>query len=422
MSYDIVIIGAGIAGIHTGIELLRSHPFLRCTILEKYNYNGGRVFTFHKSLPGIGRVQWESGAGRIASSHHMIRALMKRYDLTFLPISGESKYIPESTLEPQENRFNALHDVYLEPLRSLPTEVLQTHTLGSLITQIHGSSEADAFLSQFPYFSEIHTLRADLALHSFDHEMGQTNGFGVCKEGLSMLTDRMAAEFLKRGGTIQHDSEVVSVSYDGKSHEICVKNGPTYTSPLCIMALHSEAMKHIQGVSHLPVLKKLEMTPLYRMYAVFPVSKGKSWFHGLPKFVSDSPIRYILPINERTIMITYTDGDDALFWMNKNPKQVPDQVMKRIRGLFPDLTIPDPLFFKMHPWKQGCTYWKPGKYSVEDESRLSLHPLPKEMPGLFVCGESFSLQQCWMEGAVQQAQQMMKHPAFQRVLKSVLTL
>ena len=222
--------------------------------------------------------------------------------------------------------------------------------------------------------------------------------------------------------SIQHDSEVVSVSYHEKVHEICVKNGPTYTSNICIMALHSEAMKHIQGVNHLPVLKKLEMTPLLRMYAVFPVSKGKSWFHDLGKFVSDSPIRYILPINERTIMITYTDGDDALFWMKKNPKQVPDQVMKRIRGLFPDLIIPDPLFFKMHPWKQGCTYWKPGKYSVEDESINSLHPMPKEMPGLFVCGESFALLQCWMECAVQQANKMMKHAAFQRVLKSVLTL
>ena len=422
MSYDIIIIGAGVAGLHTGIELLKGHPFLRCIILEKYNYNGGRVFTFHKSLPGIGRIQWESGAGRISSTHSAILGLMKRYDLTYLPISGESQYIPESTLEPQENRFNALRDIYFEPLRSLSKEVLQTHTLGSLLRTIHGKDKADAFLSQFPYSSEIHTLRADQGLYHFEYEMGRTEGFGVCKEGLSSLTDHMAAEFLKRGGTIQHDSEVVSVSYDGKHHSVCVKNGPTYSAPLCVMALHSEAMKHIQGVHHLPVLKKLEMTPLLRMYAVFPVSKGKSWFHGLGKFVSNSPIRYIIPVSDRSIMITYTDGDDALFWMNKNPKQVPDQVMKRIRGLFPDLTIPDPLFFKMHPWKQGCTYWKPGKYSVEDESIRSLHPMPKEMPGLFLCGESFALLQCWMECAVQQANKMMKHAAFQRVLKSVLTL
>lgn len=422
MSYDIIIIGAGIAGLYTGIELLRSQPLLRCMILEKYNYNGGRVFTYHKSLPGIGRIQWESGAGRIASSHHIVRNLMKRYGLTYLPISGESQYLPESTLKPQKNQFNALHDVYLEPLRSLPKEVLQTHTLRSLIEQIHGSSETATFLSQFPYSSEVHTLRADLGLHSFDHEMGQTNGFGICKEGLSTLTDRMADDFKKRGGTIQYDSEVECVSYNRKVHSICVKNGPTYTSRLCIMALHSEAMKHIQGVRHLPVLKKLEMTPLLRMYAVFPISKGKAWFHGLGKIVNDGPIRYIIPINERSIMISYTDGDDTLFWTKKNPVHVPDLVMKRIRALFPDIIIPDPLFFKLHHWKQGCTYWKPGKYSVEAESEGSLHPLPKEMPGLFVCGESFSLQQCWMEGAVQQAERMMHHTAFQRVLKSILTL
>jgi len=422
MSYDIVIIGAGISGLHTGIELLRSYPYLRCIILEKYNYNGGRVYTYHKSLPGIGRIQWESGAGRISSTHTAILELMKRYHLTYVPISGESHYIPDSTLQPQANLFTALHNVYLEPLRSLPKTVLQSHTLGSLLYTIHSKDKADSFLSQFPYFSEIHTLRADRGIYTFDYEMGRTEGFGVCKEGLSTLTDRMADDFKKRGGTIQHGSEVESVSYNGKHNEICVKDGPMYTAPLCIMALHSEAMKHIQGVRHLPVLKKLEMTPLLRMYAVFPLSKGKSWFHGLPKIVNDGPIRYILPMNERCIMISYTDGDDALFWMKKNPKHVPGEVMKRIRALFPDLIIPDPLFFKMHDWKTGCTYWKPGTYSVEEESEASLHPMPKEMPGLFVCGESFALLQCWMECAVQQANRVMKHAAFQRVLKSVLTL
>jgi protoporphyrinogen oxidase len=57
MSYDVLIIGAGIAGLRTGIKVLTAYPHMKCIILEKYNYNGGRVVTYHKTVPGVGKVQ-----------------------------------------------------------------------------------------------------------------------------------------------------------------------------------------------------------------------------------------------------------------------------------------------------------------------------------------------------------------------------
>jgi len=174
-------------------------------------------------------------------------------------------------------------------------------------------------------------------------------------------------------------------------------------------------MRGIKGVSTLPILNKLIMTPLLRMYAVFPLHKGKAWFSDLPRTITDDPIRHIIPMGGGSIMISYTDGDDAKYWMNQ--KEVPDKVMKRIRDLFPQLSIPDPLFFKMHPWLEGCTYWKPGQYDIFEESKKSLQPLPKEMPGLFLCGESFAVLQCWMECAITQADHMMELDAFQQRFK-----
>jgi protoporphyrinogen oxidase len=41
-------VGAGIAGLRVGIDVMKKHPKLRCCILEKYGYNGGRVVTYHK--------------------------------------------------------------------------------------------------------------------------------------------------------------------------------------------------------------------------------------------------------------------------------------------------------------------------------------------------------------------------------------
>jgi len=420
MAYDVLIIGAGIAGLRTGIKGLTSHPHLKCIILEKYNYNGGRVVTYHKAIPGVGKVQWENGAGRISSTHKKVLALLKRYHLTTYPISGDV-----TTSDQRPNLFFNLHDVYLKPLQGLPLDVLQTHTLGQISDMVLGPMRTRKFYSQFPYFSEVHTLRADQALDSFNHEMGSMSGFVGCSEGLSALIDGMVNEFVGLGGVIEHGQEVLSVS-SLKDEGVTVtckqrdmKYRQTYVAPICVMALHSEAMKHIRGVSYLPVLDKLAMKPLLRMYAVFPVQKGKSWFSGLSKIVTPDPVRFIIPIDHRTIMISYTDGDDARYWMRKTPDGLEGEVMHHIRSLFPDLIIPDPIFFKTHAWTEGCTYWKPGRYNVIEESDRSLHPDPIKLPGLFLCSESFSPVQCWMESAIDQSDRMTDHPMFRKALKSI---
>jgi phytoene dehydrogenase-like protein len=58
MTYDVIIVGAGIAGLRVGLQLLRHK--VSCCILEKYNYTGGRVVTFQTKLPKVGEVQWAS--------------------------------------------------------------------------------------------------------------------------------------------------------------------------------------------------------------------------------------------------------------------------------------------------------------------------------------------------------------------------
>jgi len=420
MTYDIIIIGAGVAGLRVGIETLHRNPHLRCIILEKYNVVGGRINTYHTTIPGIGKLHWENGAGRISHTHKKVLALMKQYQLEWIPISKDSLYLERNgSLHP--NRFSELHDVFIEPLRSLPLDVLQTHTLGQVSDMVIGKDRTRSFYNQFPYFSEIHTIRADHAIQVFDHEMKSMAGFGICKGGLSLLIDGMVKEFESLGGSIERNQEVISVSsFKGEVKIVCMQrelhSRQTYIAPTCVMALPSDSVKQIRGVSHLPVLERLVMTPLLRMYAVFPVKKGKSWFSDLSKIVTNDPIRYIIPIDQRTIMISYTDGEDATFWLKQDRTTVQDQVMKHIRSLFPDRSIPDPIFFKMHAWKDGCTYWKPGRYNIVEESKKSLHPDPHGMPGLFLCGESFAVHQCWIESAIDQADQLLDLPAFKRLI------
>jgi len=425
--YDLIIVGAGMAGLRVGIEALKRNPTLNCCILEKYDYVGGRVVTFHKRIPNVGEIQWEIGSGRISKKHTKVLALLRKYGLTFAPNMGQTDFIHESRSIVEENPFTKLQEVYLRPLEGLSANTLAQHTLKELLDLTIGSAKAKKFYETFPYYSEIHTLRADIAIDSFHNEMHSNEGFGGCVEGNSRITDGMRSEFLSNGKILMN-TELTGITHDGACILHCKKvdSGKRFvlTAKTCVLALHQDAIRHIQGVRNLPVLRYLKMEPLLRIYAVFPVQNGKSWFSDLKKTVTDSPIRYIIPINpsKGVVMISYTDGADTKFWTKKcsgsdGLKRVEHAVLAEIRKLFPQYRIPNPILFKFFPWHSGCTYWLPGTYDVEEESTKSLQPLPDTMPCVFMCGESFAVHQCWMESALDQADKLLGLKAFNDAIR-----
>jgi protoporphyrinogen oxidase len=431
-SYDLIIVGGGIAGLRVGIEALKTNPDINCCILEKYGYIGGRIVTFRKNIPKVGAVQWENGAGRIATTHKKVLHLLKDYGLTFIPIGNESSFINEKTAAITENKFSDLIQFYFGPIEELSSDMLATHTLSELLNKTIGLVAAKKLYEQFPYYSEIHTLRADLALESFKKEMGSINGFGVVKEGFSSLTNAMMDEFTDSGGKviIDVDAYKVASNHDNSITINCrIRNTNTktsYTGKAVVLALHHSALTKIEGVNTLSVLRHLTMMPLLRIYAVFPTKNGVSWFSNYKKIVTNSRIRYIIPVDPKRgiVMISYTDGLDAKWWFKQNiddngDNDVKEIVMTKIRKLFPELNIPDPIFFKQHPWYDGCTYWLPGAYNVEEESNKSLHPRPKSMPNLFMCGESFAVKQCWVESALVQADKLLDSDMFKRAIKGL---
>jgi protoporphyrinogen oxidase len=425
--YDLIIVGGGIAGLRVGIESLKLNPHLKCCILEKYGYIGGRIVTFKKDIPKVGKVQWENGAGRISTSHKIVLKLLDDYKLTFIPIGADIDFINKSAPTISTNNFTDLIQFYLEPISKLSSNILANHTLKELLDKTMGSSVAKTFYEQFPYYSEIHVLRADLALNAFQNEMKSNEGFGVCKEGLSAMIDAMVNEFIHLGGTIIMNTTLFKITNnpDNSIKLDCkilnISKNISYTGKNVVLALHHTALKNIIGIKTLNILKHLTMTPLLRMYAVFPTKKGVSWFSNLNKIVTNSPIRYIIPIDSSRgiIMISYTDGLDAKKWIKEyettlehGDNNIKDLVMTEIRQLFPDRTIPDPIFFKQHPWYDGCSYWLPGSYNVVEESNNSLYPMPRRFPNLFMTGESFAVNQCWMESALEQTDKLLDNKHF----------
>lgn len=391
--------GAGIAGLYTGIEWLKKNPAGRCCILEKNHRVGGRIATFHTHVPGHGALRWEGGAGRISSSHRRVRQLLTTYGLTYYPLQGE-----------WDTPFTALADVYLPPLRRLSPRILSSHTLAQLLPQVYGHKAAHVFMQSFPYFSEFHTLRADLALEALQGELHTSKGFGVCAEGLDQLIHSMVEDFTNRGGILQQGITVRAVDWKPiLSIEVEDEHGTHRLTPSAlILAVPAPALRSIHGTQSFSFLKHLRMEPLLRIYAVFPVRQGKSWFSDQSTTVFDSPVRFFIPIraNQGVAMISYTEGNDAKHWMAMPPKQREKKVMEEVRKAFPLLTIPDPLRIQFHPWTHGCTYWLPGNYDPREESEKSIQPVSGK--NLFLCNESYAVMQSWMESSLVQADKVLE--------------
>jgi monoamine oxidase len=417
MNADIVIIGAGIAGLRCGITLLRKRPSRKIVILEKYNYVGGRVVTYHKKIEDMkghcSSVQWEIGAGRIHKSHTKVMALLHKYKLHTIPLDDKMLYEEDGILT--QNIFTETMGLLQEELTKLPKHYLATHTVREAVTDILGEEKANALLIQFPYRAEVDSIRADMGLESFQDEMGTYKGYVVVQEGLSALIKGMRSEFESLGGTIFQGQTVVDIQKQENTLLVKTKTEAgdvLWQAETVICALHRDAFAEIPVFKEWDLLKKVKMAPLVRTYAVFPVEKGKSWFSGLPKVTSAGPIRFFIPMNAAcgTVMLSYTDDKDARYIMRRLDKdgeeKTGEYLVEEVRKMFPEKDIPDPLFFKSHPWTSGCTYWLPGSYDPYLETKKAMKPF-SDME-LYCCGESFSVRQAWIEGALEHTDLMLQ--------------
>jgi len=416
-TYDICIIGAGIAGLYVATEMLKAQPKLRLCIADKYKFLGGRAITYRADISGV-QYQWEEGAARISKRHHIMMGLLRKYKLGMIPIYGETLYKESGAYPVEQQLFNDIMPSVFEPLKELDESILDKTTIDSLLKSTMGAKEAAALCIRYPYRAELNVLRADIGLDLFANEFGPKEPYVVCKEGLGELITRMVADVEARKGVVLLQHQLIEMADSDRA--IFKKGAPSegdsrpdveIAADCFVFALPSEALKRISQFTKWPVLKRIVMRPLLRVYGVFPLdSNGKAWFEGMPKFVTAQAPRFIIPNNAKngSIQMSYTDSEDAEVLM-KILKESGEEGLKKkliddLRLLFQGVyIIPDPLFIKSHLWKEGTSYWLPGEYDPTEESKKCLHPFPKEHSNWYVCGESYSVRQCWMEGAVEHA-------------------
>ena len=242
----------------------------------------------------------------------------------------------------------------------------------------------------------------------------------VLKEGLSCLCDCIVKYLKHNDVVLKNNSFVEQVVKNDPSGEVyrTIFRDKSRNDKKCVVFSRKVifAIKSHQVLSF-PILKPIHkyvknvyQSPLLRVYAKYPVIKGKSWFHNLRRTTTNGILRQIIPINYKTglIMVSYVDGVDINKMRDKSKNVIPDNKLSKIiqnelKALFPSITIPTPSYFKSHYWSEGAHHWKP-KCDPNFVSHVVLNPVKN----IYVCGEAFSLKQAWIEGGLQTSHQVIK--------------
>lgn len=376
---DIVIVGAGISGLYLGIELLKKGH--NVTIIEKTRRLGGRIDT-RKFM----NYNFEAGAGRYSNNHKLLLELIERYNLTNIKISSGNKELVQYYKVISDNLKDNKHD-------------LSKATTWEYLIALLGEVEANKFRILYGYDGDL-LLSSALCGTNILMDDYKSKQYYVLRGGLDTLVARMADQYKSMRGQIMFRKKISTIDRGIDYYKL---NGPTLDIKChkLVLAIPPSALGGLyptRGIREFDFIKYITPVPLLRIYFLY--NKPQVSLGGLNKHVSDLDIRFIIPVNNQIIMISYSDYKLADKWKSLYENDI-ESFYTKILGEFTaqtgrKLAKPDSISFEY--WSEGVYVWNKGFDYLANYNKI-LQPLG----GLYLSNEAYSKRQGWIEGSLEMA-------------------
>ena len=371
MKYDFIIIGCGISALYL-LYLLRNQNLKVC-ILEKKPYIGGRI----QSLEIGGKII-DSGALRFNMNHKYLLKLLDILQITNYKklISKKNVKLPPK-LEEKFKQFINNQKNNLSPWSSVIKQYF-TYDENNLLKLWFGYNE------EWENSQCSHLCNNLLKNYDANEYFYFPNGFSEVVEKLYNLVKVNPNYHFHLG------EKVMKISHP---NNIYTMSGNHFTADKIIFACPPHYIANIKGTEIItPILQSVGSDTLNRMYALFPNQK---WF---PKNVvhCSSPINQIVPIDNELIMISYSSGEDAKFWIEQEQNgklwAVLQQQLEKVLGK----KVEKPKWIKQNYWNPATHYYRDGVNSKTIQD-VSFHPFNN----WHIIGEAYSNDQGWTNGALE---------------------
>ena len=400
--YDTIIVGGGIAGLFLAYKLKDTKQNI--LLIEKEGEWGGRIHTIYKT-----DYHYECGAARISNKHQKLITLIQELDLLdqLIKLPDDIDIIIHN--KRSSININSLLKELIVRSKGLKKEYLENIVLFQLLIDVYDYDTAVSIKEGFGYDSEFMTLNAKAGLDMFKKDLFKHDTeYFIFKEGLSKLISTIVTKLELFDNVTLKLSEGLEKIDD--SYISTDKQNRMYYDKLILTIPQEHLMKleYLKDVKHLDSVQGI---PLLRIYFKYPVKDCNPWFKSISRTTTDNYLRHIIPINyeQGLIMISYTDGYPTKLLTalhQRGEKVLVEAIHKEIKDIFGiRKQIPYPTDVSFHLWDNGCHFWKPGSDMVDIYDKM-LKPISGKE--LYLCGESYSKKQAWIEGSIETCYDVLK--------------
>lgn len=371
-----VIIGGGVAGLYANFKL--SHKNHECLLLEKNDdvFGRAREHDFHGTMV-------KCGAGIAVPENKTVVKLLKKFGMPTKAVIG--KAISDERLPPFDMK-NAVKDIK-KKFKHMKKKDLSELTAREILFKYFG----DEFATQFIRHSEFHDWldsSFDYLFKYYDIDEFDNAAFPKIFVSWTQFVHNLTLP------NIQTKYTVTKIEKKGK---VFVINDDIVTENI-VFALSLDALEKINLVGFgLPKYSNyIGYIPFARVYAYY--EKGYTLKDDY--IMVDGPCDKLVKINDKILMVSYSDGDNAKFWMNVKKMNKEDRarvIHDELAKIGYDFGIPDDVFSA--EWTAGDHYFKPYPSGPGKFDKL-LNRLQKPRKGVFVVGEMISKRVGYVEGAL----------------------
>lgn len=388
--YDNIIIGAGLSGLYISYKLNNNNTL----IFEKKDRIGGKIITINTN---INNIKYDVGAVRISSNHRRIKKLIKELKLDNKIIYFDNKITFNSN---NKNYIidNKIKKKIIDKSLIQKKKYLQSNSGYQIITDLFDNKIADYLINTSGYNQNLEVMN----YYDYLRINKNMNSFYYLEGGLSQICNSL---FNNIKNKIKFNCELIDYKYINNIFIIKIKNNNgniiTYKCKKLILSIPKENLLKINSLNIIyDKLCTVSSNNFSRIYAIYPKINNKYWFSDLSKVITDSSIRQIIPTDYQKglIQISYSDGNYAKYWENALiTNKTLEMLNNQLKNIFPKKNIPNPIYLQTHYWKYATHYWLP----TFDSKKIHDCIIKPFNYHLYICGESYSMYQGWMEGALE---------------------
>ena len=400
MEYDIIIIGAGLAGLYTAYNIKNKYPNKKFIILEsnKRDYIGGRIgneLFYGQEIP-VG-----AGVGRKATDKSLIKLLDD------LNIKHNEFIVKMNYSKELDNIIDVKK--YFRFLRGKYNKTYSGQTFKQFGTKILGKKLYEAFVISSGY-TDYENEDVYETLYHYQMEDTWTGWTALhinWEELVQKLCDKIGQHNILTSVKVDKITKLENCAFEVQAND----NHKLFLGKQLIIATRINTIQKL--LPKMPLYKEIMGQPFIYIYAKFDIKSSLIMKEVVSTYtIVPGPLQKIIPMSDSVYMIAYADNKNAELLSEykentKSNREYFENELEICLGLLPNtLHI---IAIKDYFWPVGTHYYKPLKNHQSRVKFIKDAQHPDKDDCILVVGEVVSRKHGWTEGALESVDAILKN-------------